>query len=436
MSHNAAVATFVLIPGAGGAGTVYWSELAKILRRGGHTAVSVEIPGDDPALGLPEYAAIVDDAIGKHRDVVVVAQSMGGFTVPMLTKRPQIGRIVFVNAMIPIPGETPSQWFEATGAEAARETANAAAGRPDEFDPDTVFLHDIPPEVRAEMAAGDREPAATAFAQQCAFDSWPIVPTLVLAGADDRLFPVQFQVRVARERLGIAAAIIPGGHLVAKSQPAELARRLLIFSMQQEVPFDLAAASAELRRVALAVRDDQLDLPTPCEDWTVRDLLVHVGHAARAFAEAARHDAVEEATPDGADLPAGWRERLGHDLGVLVTAWLDPAAWRGAAEATGVTMPSPEVARVALTELVVHTWDLAVATDQGFRVDRRDLEVCYDYAKAMAAPQMLASRRDLYGDVVTLPAGSTTLDRLLALTGRRPAEWTNSASRQERSHRR
>jgi pimeloyl-ACP methyl ester carboxylesterase len=52
------------------------------------------------------------------------------------------------------------------------------------------------------------------------------VPTRVLAGRDDRLFPAAFQRRVARERLGIEADEIPGGHLVALSNPRELVDRL------------------------------------------------------------------------------------------------------------------------------------------------------------------------------------------------------------------
>jgi pimeloyl-ACP methyl ester carboxylesterase len=51
------------------------------------------------------------------------------------------------------------------------------------------------------------------------------VPTTVLAGREDRLF--EFQVRVARERLGIEAEPLPGGHLVALGQPGALAQRLL-----------------------------------------------------------------------------------------------------------------------------------------------------------------------------------------------------------------
>jgi pimeloyl-ACP methyl ester carboxylesterase len=58
---------------------------------------------------------------------------------------------------------------------------------------------------------------------------WPDVATRVLAGRDDRLFPAAFQRRVARERPGINADEIEGGHLVALSHPQELADRLDIY---------------------------------------------------------------------------------------------------------------------------------------------------------------------------------------------------------------
>ena len=61
--------------------------------------------------------------------------------------------------------------------------------------------------------------------QPFALNAWPDVPTRVLAGRDDRLFPVDFQRRVARERLGIEADVIDGGHMVALGHPRELAER-------------------------------------------------------------------------------------------------------------------------------------------------------------------------------------------------------------------
>ncbi len=221
------MATFVLIPGAGGAGEVYWRDAAAELTARGHTALAVDFPGDDPAAGLPEYAAIADEAIGEHRSVVLVAQSMGGFTVPMITKRAAVASIVLVNAMIPVPGETPGEWFGNTGSDDARRAANDAAGRSNDLDPEIVFFHDVPDHRKADMLAGDRGPVDTPFGQPCTFDAWPDVPIHVLVGADDRLFPAEFQRRIARARLGIEADVLPGGHLVAMSRPGELTQQLI-----------------------------------------------------------------------------------------------------------------------------------------------------------------------------------------------------------------
>jgi pimeloyl-ACP methyl ester carboxylesterase len=62
--------------------------------------------------------------------------------------------------------------------------------------------------------------------------SWPDVPTRVLAGRHDRMFPLDFQRRVARERLGIEVDEIDGGHMVAMSKPAVLADRLEVYRLE------------------------------------------------------------------------------------------------------------------------------------------------------------------------------------------------------------
>ncbi len=66
----------------------------------------------------------------------------------------------------------------------------------------------------------------TPMSQPWPLTAWPDVPTRVLVGRDDRLFPAAFQRHVARERLGIEANEIDGGHLVALSRPRELVERL------------------------------------------------------------------------------------------------------------------------------------------------------------------------------------------------------------------
>ena len=76
------------------------------------------------------------------------------------------------------------------------------------------------------MAAAFEQPFAQStrpFEDPWPLAAWPDVPTSVVSGRDDRFFPVEFQRRLAAERLGCTVDEIPGGHLVALSRPVELA---------------------------------------------------------------------------------------------------------------------------------------------------------------------------------------------------------------------
>jgi pimeloyl-ACP methyl ester carboxylesterase len=220
---------FVLIPGAGGAAW-YWHRVVPELQARGIDAVAVDLPGADPSAGLPEYTDAVVAAIGNRTSVLLVAQSLGGFTAPMVCARAEVAALVLVNAMIPLPGETPGQWWHNTAAPQARAEAAQAAGYSVEFDPHTYFLHDVPAEIAAAGAAHQRPEADIVFSQPCTIEQWPRVPTHVLAGAGDRFFPSSFQRGVARNRLGSDAVEIPGGHLVALSRPIDLVDQLITYA--------------------------------------------------------------------------------------------------------------------------------------------------------------------------------------------------------------
>jgi pimeloyl-ACP methyl ester carboxylesterase len=217
--------TFILIPGAGGVAW-YWHRVLPLLTAAGAEAIAVDLPGDDDSAGLPEYAGIVTAAIGARTDVVLVAQSLGGFTAPLVAERVPVRALVLVNAMIPVPGETPAAWGDHTGSSPARTDAAAAGGYSADFDEVTYFLHDVPASVIADGEGRQRSESEAAFGSACEFRAWP-VPVRVVVGRDDRLFPASFQQRVARDRLGVAADLLPGGHLIALSRPDALARYLL-----------------------------------------------------------------------------------------------------------------------------------------------------------------------------------------------------------------
>lgn len=227
--------TYLLIPGAGGAAW-YWHRLVPELRRRGHPAIAVDLPAADDRAGLPEYvdaaarqyADAAADGAGQRDDLVVVGQSMGGLTAPLLCGRLPVTRLVLLNAMIPAPGETGHEWWTNTGQDEARRECDRREGRdPDgPFDPLVYFLHDVPDDITMQALSVETPQSATPFERPWPRDAWPDVPTTVLSSVNDRFFPAEFQARVARQRLGITPETLPGGHLVALSRPEELARAL------------------------------------------------------------------------------------------------------------------------------------------------------------------------------------------------------------------
>jgi pimeloyl-ACP methyl ester carboxylesterase len=221
---------FVLLPGAGGAAW-YWHRVVPELQERGHEAVAVDLPGDDDAADLPDYVDAVVAAADGRRDLVVVGQSLGGFSAVLACLQLPVSHLILVNAMIPKPGETAAEWWEATGQSAARSALDRHEGRdPDAgFDPHTYFLHDLPPELLADAGRNAREQSGRIFGTPAAFERWPDVPTHVVVGRDDRFFPADFQCRIVRERLGLEPDVIPGGHLLALARPVDLVERMTAY---------------------------------------------------------------------------------------------------------------------------------------------------------------------------------------------------------------
>lgn len=191
-------------------------------------------------------------------------------------------------------------------------------------------------------------------------------------------------------------------------------------------PIDLGPATATLRRLVLGTRDDQLADPTPCPDYTVADLVDHVGGLTVAFTGAAHKQPVPGAedggSGDGSRLEAGWRLLIARDLEVLAESWANPAAYEGTTMAGPVEMAGAEAAVVALNEVVVHGWDLAVATGQRYAADPTSLAICTEFARAFSTPETAQLRGDAFGSVIDVPEDAPDLDRLLGLMGRR-ATW-------------
>ena len=222
------MATYVLIPGAG-SDSWYWHLVAPELRARGHDVVAPDLPCEDETAGFEEYAQAVVEAVGGRRELVVVAQSLGGFTAPLVCERVPVSLMILVAAMVPAPGEPAGEWWANTGWEQARRDEAARSGRSTDsgVDPMVDFFHDVPGEIVAEaMARGERAQAGRPFEQPWPLERWPDVPTRFVLCQDDRFFPAAFMRRVVAERLGITPDEMDSGHLPALSRPRELVDRL------------------------------------------------------------------------------------------------------------------------------------------------------------------------------------------------------------------
>jgi hypothetical protein len=214
------MATYVLIPGAGG-DAWYWHLVAPLLEAAGHRAVPVGLPAGDPDAGLDAYVAAALDAVGSpDGEVVVVGQSLGGFTAPVIAEHVGATKLVFVAAMIPRPGETAGEWWATSGFQ--------DAWGDQQMDVMEHFLHDLPPGVlhevqdRGEPAQSDR-----IMADPFPLPALPAIPTRGIAGTNDRFFPVTFMDRLIRARLGVEPEHVSSGHLPALANPRGLVNLLL-----------------------------------------------------------------------------------------------------------------------------------------------------------------------------------------------------------------
>ena len=175
-------ATFVLVHG-GGASSWDWHLVAPELRDRGHEVIAVDLPIEDDANGLAEYADTVAAAADGRPNTVVVAHSLGGLTAPLVCSRTPVRLMVLVSAMIPLPGESMAAWWSATG---HSELGLAMDTEEQVID---LFMHDLPIELAKEALRHGRDQGGGKWDEPSPLKAWPDVPTRFLLCRDDRFFP-------------------------------------------------------------------------------------------------------------------------------------------------------------------------------------------------------------------------------------------------------
>lgn len=210
-----------------------WDLLRPELERRGHRVFAVDLPISDPAAAAGEYAAAVEAALPAGSEPVIVGHSMAGLVIPLVAARRPVRRLIFLAALLPKPGLTanqqraaepidglvPPQAFEFTDLGSNVWSVGPNTAR-------ELFFSDVPEDVATWAFEQLRPQCYDIFDEVTPLEAWPDVPASVIACSDDRSFNPAWFRTAAKERLGIEAVEIPGGHSPFLSRPAELATLL------------------------------------------------------------------------------------------------------------------------------------------------------------------------------------------------------------------
>jgi uncharacterized protein (TIGR03086 family) len=164
------------------------------------------------------------------------------------------------------------------------------------------------------------------------------------------------------------------------------------------------------------LRSDQLGAPTPCAGWDVRATLNHALGAAWMFTLANEGRSAGEDAGDlvGDDPSAALAEAAAANL----ASWRRAGAYDGERSFPFGTFPATAAAMINLSEVIVHTWDIAVALGVDAKIDPSVGQMLYEFYSH--APLDGPRAHGAFGAEVELPPDADGSDHLLALLGRRP----------------
>jgi pimeloyl-ACP methyl ester carboxylesterase len=215
--------TFGLVHG-GAHGAWCWRRVLDELAALGHHGIAMDLPCDDDSAGAEEYAAVVVDALQEVEEpVTLVGHSLGGLTVPLVAEQRPTRRMIFLCAMLPVPGKSFREQ-QATEDVLFPYSGGVAGLR-------MRFFNSCTDEAADDAMARLRRQSTTPFEERTPLRHWPEVASSYIVCTEDRACRPAWARQAARERLGVEPIELEGSdHSPFLSRPQELARLLIAIS--------------------------------------------------------------------------------------------------------------------------------------------------------------------------------------------------------------
>jgi len=184
----------------------------------------MNLPTNEPEASATRYADVIAQAIPADRDdAIVVAHSASGLFLPLVPEKRRVRRLVFLAAVIPRIGKSLRDQVIDDKGMFNPEWLGKDPTKDEQIARQYLF-HDCSPE-RTKWALSTMSLmfARQAIVEVCPLNVWPAVPSSYILCTEDRAIQPEWSRRAARERLGVDALELPGGHCLYVSRPAELA---------------------------------------------------------------------------------------------------------------------------------------------------------------------------------------------------------------------
>jgi uncharacterized protein (TIGR03086 family) len=168
------------------------------------------------------------------------------------------------------------------------------------------------------------------------------------------------------------------------------------------------------------VDDSQLSNPTPCTEWTVRDVVNHITGGATMFAECVEKGSVPDELlgqiMSGDNLGDDWKGAYHSASDRARKAFAEPGVLDKIVKLPFGEMPASIALNIAIMDVITHAADIAKATGQTIDDDEL-LETALQVGHQLVTDDF--RRPGVFGAEQPAPPNASPADKLLAFAGRK-----------------